>query len=557
MFNPQKIKVADVLEVEASLRALIRDKYPDINVERGSSLNDLLITSLGYLAAAIKSDTDSIKERLYLGDLISSGSAESYILLQDIASNFLVSSTEAPPKRGMVTFTFSTDIDRTIPASLLLSRAENFVTVKLFDTANDLLLTASDYVEVTEGDSTVYQHTLLMESVSVADDVVIVPGTFNSSVPLVDLVGIANATPFVGASISEFGNRSLVSKIEYAQTLRTFSTRSGIQATILDQAIPNIKRVLAIGAQDPEMARDLLPSTLTASKFHSLGMSNVLVASDLTEKAVPIDRATNLLGGLPILGLSAVFSGSLDVPIVSDFGQHRYTKVFDTPTGATSISYELIEEGSSLPDNTVSIGLTDSEEQYLNGSSSAGKFLLSTSAGSQALTTVRCWVDNNLPVIQGLVDSDVYRPVAASTIAISANLTQVMLPSLKVSIPSNASVSSVNVTRIKNTAVSFINTWNQDYPLTVSALLNRLSLVYGGIAAFFSLGSPARYVVYLPDGRLIGYQTTDTLEVEDATKQLSPNSVSYESVLAPLQVSNRTLSYYITSDDLNVEVVNV
>ena len=557
MFNTQKIKVADVLEVEASLRALIRDKHPDINVEKGSSLNDLLIVSLGYLAAAIKSDTDAIKERLYLGDLIASGSAESYLLLQDIASNFLVSNSEAPPKRGMVTFTFSTDIDRTIPASILLSRAENFVTVKLFDTASDILLTSSEYIEVIEGEETTYQYTTLMESISVADEVVIVPGTFNSSVPLVDLVSIGSTTPFVGSPSSEFNNRSLVSRIEYAQTLRTFSTSSGIQAIILEQAIPNIKRVLAIGAEDLEMGRDVLPNTLSSSKFHSLGMANILVASGLTEKAVSIDSSTNLLGGLPIVGLSSIFRGSVDVPIVSDFGQHRYTKIFGTSTGVTSISYEQITEGAVLPDNSVSISLVDSEEQYLNGSSSPGKYLISSPAGSDPLTTARCWVDNNLPVIQGLIDSDVYRPIASSTKAVSANLVQVMLPNIKVSVPSNTNITSVNITRIKNTITTFINTWDLDYPLAVSALINRLALVYGGLAAFFSLGSSARYALYLPDGRILGYESTDTLGVEDASKQLSPNSVSYEEVLSPNQVSNRTLSYYITSDDVSVEVVNV
>ena len=107
MFTSQTISVADVLEVESALRSLVRAQYPDIEVGEGSALNSVVIKALGYLAAAIKADSDSIKRRMYLPDLEKSLSSDSAMLLEDLASNFLVSTEAAIPKRGLVDFTFS------------------------------------------------------------------------------------------------------------------------------------------------------------------------------------------------------------------------------------------------------------------------------------------------------------------------------------------------------------------------------------------------------------------------------------------------------------------
>ncbi len=156
MFSSQNIKLTDVIEVEGALRALIRSKYPEITVEQGSTLNDLVIKSMGYLAAALKSEADQVKERLYLDKLSNSNEANSQILIEDLASNFLVSAEDIPPQKGIVTFVFTSPLTRVIPASILLTRSDTGITAKLHDSSNNIELTPDSYISTGEGDDIRY-----------------------------------------------------------------------------------------------------------------------------------------------------------------------------------------------------------------------------------------------------------------------------------------------------------------------------------------------------------------------------------------------------------------
>ena len=556
MFNTQKISVTDIIEVEAGLRAIIRNRYPDIAVERGSVLNDIVITALGYLGAAIKTEATSIRERLYLSDLQLSEDSESQLLLQDIASNFLVSTVDVPPKRGRVTFRFTSDIVRVIPADITLTRSDNFISVKLFDSSNSITLTSSDYLQVEEDGSTFYEFTTLMESVRVGDDVSILSGSFSSSDNLIDLDSVFNRTPFIGLNSTEYARNSLVDRMRFALQSFSFNTQNGIQATLLNEAIPNLIRALGVGASDPEMQRDIIPSTLSSSKFHSLGMVNIVVASRATVDYITPDVGSNLVGGKPILGIMAVVRGSVDIPIVSDFGNTRYSKTYSTSTGKTLLSHESIGPGQVLSPNTVRLGVQDSEEVYRNGSSTSGKFTIELPAGEASVSTVQTLVDNNLPVIQGLIDSDTYNTLASSVVAIGATLVQVTIPNLKVTLARGLSNTALNVNRVKSIISDFINLWSEEYPLSISDLQVRLGFVLSGTITSFTFDQGVTYIVYLPDGRTLPFTSSSQLGVEDDSLQLVANSASYQNDLLPLQVSNRVLNYFITNEDITIEVSN-
>jgi hypothetical protein len=161
MFSNQIIKATDIIEVEGALRSLIRSRYPDIVVEPGSALNDLVIRSMGYLAAAIKAEADQVKERLYINKLQFSTESNSQLLLEDLASNFLVSVDDTPPQRGLVSFIFTNPLDRVIPASIFLTRGDTSVAVKLFDSSSDINLTSSDYDTIGTGEDALYSYTVL------------------------------------------------------------------------------------------------------------------------------------------------------------------------------------------------------------------------------------------------------------------------------------------------------------------------------------------------------------------------------------------------------------
>lgn len=555
MFNTQLIKSSDILELERALRSLVRGRYPGIAVEQGSSLNDLIITSLSYVAAAIRSESQEVRRRLYLADLVNSDTADSFTLLQDLASNFLVSTEEAPPKRGLITFRFSNDVVRTIPADITMSRGDNTTLVKLFDSTQDTVLTADSYIPVTEDSIVYYEYSVLAEAVRSSDDTSIFPGTFSTSSPLNDLVSVVNRSPFVGLSSDQFNRKSLIGRIEHAQTLRTFTTRSGVEATLLSEAVPNVLRILGVGAGDPEMQRDSLPESLTGSRFHALGMSNIVVASRITETPVQVP-GSGTVGSYPVVGVKHALRGSTYLPLVSDFGTSRYTKVLDPLTGRTSIESTEIESGQSLDTGTVSLSLGDESQIYLNGSSANNKFTINQLAGDLPATQLAVYVDNNMPVIEGLIGSEEYNTLASSVEPVAANLVQVLVPDLEVGLRPNLTV-NLDATSIKRTLIDLINDWDEAFPISVGSMLSRLNFVYAGAAQYFDFKEEVTYVLYLPDGRFIGMKTSERLGVEDESKQLGAYKFSYAENLLPMQISNRTLNYQASIDDIQVTIVDV
>jgi hypothetical protein len=557
MFSTQNIKASDVVEVESALRALIRSEFPEISAERGSSLGDLVISSLAYLAAAVKAEADQVNKRLYLADLTSSDDSDSIALLEDLASNFLVSLEDMPPKRGLVTFRFKTDIPRTLPADITLTRGDNFITLKLFDSSQDVLIDSDSYIPVTIDGAQFFDYPTLMESVRVADEVTIGPGLFQSSTTLVDLESVFNNSPFVGTAFTDYNQLSLVGRMEYAQTFRSFATQRGIQAVLLNEGIPNLLRSVGVGAQDPEMQRDIIPRDLSSSSFHSLGMINVVLASRLYQESMPIAAGDTAIGGKPIVGILSASGPSGDLALVSDFGNLRYTKVYDSQSGATSITVSH-DGGAALPPNSMVATVTsNSALSLVNGSSDTSKFDISYPANSAEASTLRVLVDNNVPVVQGLIDSDRYSALASSVKAMAAIAIQVLVPNLRLGLAPGIAATALSAGRVRSVISEYIGTWSAEYPISISGLHAHLAVVFSGLVTTIEFVGGVNYIVYLPDGRFIGYTTSEALGVEDDTLQIEASGVVYEDTLLPLQASNRVLNYYVTSDDISVEVVDV
>jgi hypothetical protein len=554
MFSNQKIKVTDVIEVEGALRSLIRSKYPDIVVEPGSALNDLVIRSMGYIAAAVKSETDQVKERLYLNKLQNSTESNTQVLLEDLASNFLVSSDDVPPQKGVVSFVFKSSVDRIIPASILLTRGRTGINVKLFDSSEDITLTSSDYIAIGTGDEAEYSYSILMEVVGSGDTVSITPGEFDSSVMFSNLVRIENRVSFLGITSTDFTRSSLVGKMRYAQTLRGFHSRNSIQATLLNEGIANLKLVVGIGAGDPEMARDVIPTTINSSRFHSLGMVNVVANSRLETLTSALDATTMQTPASPIVSIISLTREGASLPRISDFGTARYSRTYENDV--TNITSSTIVEGAVIPAGSVSVSVLDQDNKLLNGNSTLGKYTLTVADTEEGVTSARFWVDNNIPVIQSLIDSDTYNTLGSDTKAMSAILVEVLIPKIKVKPVVGLAASAINVSTIKRVIVNLINTWDNKYPLPVNEIVTSVSLLFGGTISNVFIPDEITYIANLPDGRSLGYSSTDYITVEDTAKQLIPDSLSSEELLN-LQVSDRVVQYYCEPQNITIEVLDV
>ena len=196
-------------------------------------------------------------------------------------------------------------------------------------------------------------------------------------------------------------------------------------------------------------------------------------------------------------------------------------------------------------------------QKLINGSSESAKYAIDNPSVELPLTSVEVIVDNNIPLVQGLIDSDSYNSLGASIVAMGACIVQIIIPALNITLARNTSSTAVSLTRIKSTLCEFINTWDQEYPLSIGDLQVRLGLVYSGTVTSFNFSGGVTYIAYLPDGRNLPFSSSEELGIEDDLKQLDPGSVNFTSELAPLQVSNRVLNYMASPEDIVIEVSNV
>ncbi len=555
MFNTQLVKQSDVNRVTAALRSVLRTEFPDVNTEEGSNVGDLLLRPMGYLAALLKAQADDVRSRLSLQGIKDSRVTDSFTMLQDLASNFLVFPKDAVPAKGVVTFKFTNNVSRTIPSNILLTRGDDTVVVKPFDTTSNITITSSDYVEIEEEGTTFYLYTELFESVNTQDDLEIIAGTFQSSTTIANLDSIFNTSNFIRQSPSEFRESSLERRIALALTARTFITDRGIRAVLEEEGITNLKGSIGIGAGDPEMQRDIIPSSLSSTEFHSLGMVNVVLKTNLEEAQYALTDAN--LPNKPIVASMALTRSGTNLSVVSlwDYSttqKVKVTRLYNT-SGNTTCSAALVDINTTLGATEVSLTISDSSLAFKNGVASAGKFTMSVGSGQSLPTTGLFKVDNNLEVVQQLISSNEYATLANNTLAISANLVQVFIPLISVKLATGIDSSAISTADIKSRLGSIINTWAEDQAISLIDLLTPLSVALAGIATSIEFTNGIDYLLYLPNGKEILYSSPNQLSVEDVTKQKVANTTTSD-YLKSLQVSDRVLSYFIESEDITVEV---
>ena len=557
MFNSQLIKTSDVNRIASSLRSVLRSNFSDLSVEEGSNINDLVVRPMAYLAAVIKTQADEVRSRLSLEGIKSTESSESFQMLQDLASNFLVFPREAVPARGIVTFKFSTKTVRTIPSNIVLTRGDGVVALKPFDTSANITISIDDYLEIVEDGVTYYLYNSLFESLLTRTNFEISAGTFDSSVSLSNLVSISNTTPFIGQDPSEFRQADIENRMQLSLTSRGFNSDKAIRATLLEESIPNLKDSIGIGAGDKEMKRDIIPSSISASEFHSLGMVNIVLKSvaEVTQESI----SSNYLPTKPILNTISLTRSGTTLPIVSFFDYSTTQKVkvkrtYDSSTGVTTCTSELVSSSTSLESGEVSIATTDASSDLKNGVQIQNKFTISKFGNEGNPTSGEFRVDNNISVVQELVDSSDYNTLANNTLTIAATQVQVLIPKVKILTAAGIEASSISTSRIKNRIASVVNEWVSDTCLSLLDMLTPVSLSLLGTSTNIDFPEGVKYIVYLPNGKELLYTTTNKLSVEDPALQSVPNTTT-AAYLEDLQVSDRAASYYIDSSDIVVEVV--
>ena len=556
MFNSRNIKAADILRMEAGLRASVQTEFPSLNVQEGSNLNDILIRALAYTATLITTEAEDLRTRLSLNKIAESDSIDSQSMLEDLASNFLIFNRTAIPAKGILTLRFTSPVPRTIPAEILFVRGDNVFTVKPVDTEVDITVNTDDYLETVIDDATYYDYQLFSESTNDTNQETIVSGTFTSSVSLTGLVSVTNQRDFITFDPNEFLSRDIRSRMELALTSRGFHTKNAIQATILEENIPNLKSVLGIGASDSEMKRDIVPTSVSGEEFHSLGMINVVLSSEpetssnsITNTSVP-NIAFQYARRASRLGTYLSF--------ISDF-EYSTTQVYRVVRSVdsnyvTTITSSLVSTGEALPPDSIKISLADSTDTLKYGVAAADKYQIEYAAGEATNCLMDAAVDNNIEIVQALISSSQFNTLGSDTLAISSNVVQILVPDLQIEIVQGFDANSISVANIRTVIQDTINNWTETRAISHIDILSPLSIFLGGVASNITFVGGLKYILYLPDGRDLPYQSTTKLEIINTSYQLQPDIFSATNIESQ-QISNRTLNYVIYPQDISVQVI--
>lgn len=560
MFNTRNLKNTDIIKTEAALRSIIRDQFPTLNVEEGSNLNDILVRALGYTVAVIKTEAEHIKTSLSLRKIQESSSLDKINMLEDLASNFLIFSRTSVPARGIITLRFSSSSNRTLPATILFIRGDDSYIVKPFDTTSDITILSTDLVDVTLEDGTVvYDYSLLTESTNDVSQESIVAGTFTTETSLPGLLSIFNTADFISFDPNGFQERDLSTRMGLALTARGFHTRTAINNTILEENIANVKRVIGIGAGDPEMQRDIVPTSVSGEEFHSLGMINVVCASDPQPKNY--SGLTTHISSIPLCFIRKAIRGTTTLNIISDFTidtskKLRIVRYLDSTTGKTVVTSSSVALAEALPANSIQLTTTADAYKLKNGISITDKYSITYTAAENNSCDIEAAIDSNLAILQGLINTSTYNTLASDTLALGCTMVQLLIPKIEVEVIAGVNASTVSTNSIKQLIQDTVANWTEERPLAFIDILSPISILLGGTASNIDFTEGIQYLAYLPDGRELLYKSTSKLGVEDTTKQIQSDVFSAASLL-DLQVSDRVLNYIIYPSDITIEVSNV
>jgi len=556
MFNSRNIKAADILRMEAGLRASIQTEFPSLNVQEGSNLNDILIRALAYTATLITTEAEDLRTRLSLNKIAESDSIDSQSMLEDLASNFLIFNRTAIPAKGILTLRFTSNVPRTIPAEILFVRGDNVFTVKPVDTEVDITVNTDDYLETIIDAVTYYDFQLFSESTNDTNQETIVSGTFTSSVSLTGLVSVTNQKDFITFDPNEFLNRDIRTRMELALTSRGFHTKNAIQATILEENIPNLKSVLGIGASDSEMKRDIVPTSVSGEEFHSLGMVNVVLSSEQ-------ETSSNSITNTYVPNIAFQYARRVSrlgtyLSFISDF-EYSTTQVYRVVRSVdsnyvTTITGSLVNIGEALPSDSIKISLVDATNTLKYGVAAADKYQIEYATGEANNCLMDAAVDNNLEIVQALINSSQYNTLGGDTLAISSNVVQILVPDLQIEVVQGFDANSISVANIRTVIQDTINNWTETRAISHIDILSPLSIFLGGVASNITFVDGLKYILYLPDGRDLPYQSTTKLEIINTSYQLQPDIFSATNIESQ-QISNRTLNYVIYPQDISVQVI--
>lgn len=252
-----EITALDITNAEEYLTELLQEKFPDIDVGKGSALRDLLITPFSFMYATLRKQMESLRMQQSLLTLSQLESTEETDAVIDrILSNWLLSRNSGNYARGQITIYLSRRTDVLIPAQTQFVRDSGLIFYP--DIADDIyVVTANTLNQIIDANGRVtgYYFTLPVVASATGSRYNVEPGDFKSWSAFSNaVVRVRNHTAFTGGRDIE-STAELLSRAPTAVTIRDFNSKRAIDS-LLRNNFSAIERIVVKGFGDPELQRD-------------------------------------------------------------------------------------------------------------------------------------------------------------------------------------------------------------------------------------------------------------------------------------------------------------
>ena len=274
-----KITEKDRQDAEVFLEQFLKEKLPDADLSRGTSLRDYLVTGMSLVTAYFRQEARDVKDRQSVKRIKAlPPSTDRDEAADEVTSNLFITRKDGVTSRGVAVVYFSQETDVSVRTRDRFERTAS-LSFKA-DILTDTVYSADDLVEIRDasGDVIHYALTIPLVAVTAGIDYDVGPGVFSSTTLRNPYFKYAeNTETFTGGRDKETTD-ALLERAPVALTLRDLVTDRAAQ-TVLVNEFDTVDTVAVVGFGDPEMQRDKVQTLQETLNIHAGGHVDLYVSS--------------------------------------------------------------------------------------------------------------------------------------------------------------------------------------------------------------------------------------------------------------------------------------
>lgn len=259
---PVSDKVRFNIPVEQFLIDLLSEQYPDLNLNEGSAIHDLVIRPVALMLQPHRDYIRVMARNLKLRNFQVMNEAE----MDSLASNFLVTRRSGAQARGVQRIFFNAlrPVNITTNARFL----DN--TGRVFTPSSSISLTVEELEANFLESTSEYYVDVPVASVVIGDEQSVAAGTVTLVQGIPGAVRTNNELGFT-AGQNRDSNTDLYLRIINSVVNRDLVKKDGIEKAILD-TFPSVRRAKVVGFGDPAMTRDVVTTSVDFQELFRMSL---------------------------------------------------------------------------------------------------------------------------------------------------------------------------------------------------------------------------------------------------------------------------------------------